>query len=520
MKLDENDQTILDSLVDPDKEMEVRYPFDDDFLKVMLGTLLSNRFFLSQCVGLIKPSYFKSEIHQVTCDLLFTYFDRYKQLPSKIFIKQLVDDYLKNRHKNDDKYKAIKIVYIAELNLIYDYYTKGGVGNLMPTLDSPDAILDKIATFARTQAVKRAWASSIELIKKNPEAEETWIKIDELYKEARLVNRNFDIGLDYFESPEERYKRIEENAANLETFTLGFRSLDNCLVGGGLTRGELGAVMALAGAGKSLWLAWVTSQNIAKGKKVLYISTEMDQDRIASRFDSMFSLIGQHELMVKREEVWQALRDTITEYEDKRRLIIKQFPSGTVDVTGVRAYHSQLTMMGFKPDLVIIDYPGDFKDYAGLDLWHSRYRMLREIRGFGVEEKHCTLVAIHPNKSSKELTLEEFMDEGNTGDSFKQNQVFDFFLTLNQTSGERRANIARGFVAKARNGKSRFPFWLRFHFKDQTLRLEEISRHTYDVEFTKVRDMASDDVEIDKVPEDKSNGKKKKFEPSDGEQMA
>lgn len=517
-KLTEQDQSILDALVDPDKaEEQQKYPYDDDFLRMLLGVLLCNRFFLCQSIGLIKPIYFRSEIHQNICRVLFKYFDDYKQPPSKIFIKELIDDYLKKRYPNkDDNYRTIKLIYITEINLVCDYYTKGGVGKIS-LLDSPDAILDRIATFAKTQAIKAAFSKSIELMRKNPESDETWDKIDHLYKEARLVNRNFDLGLNYFETVEERYARVESNDANLETFTMGFRSVDNALMGGGLTRGELGAVMAKSGGGKSLYLAWVSGLNVARGKKVLYVSTEMDQDRIATRFDAMLSNIGQHQLMLRKEEVWKALKDTVGDFEDKRRLVIKQFPSGSADIAAVRAYHAQLVMLGFKPDLVVIDYPGDMKEQSGIAPWDARFKLLREIRGFGVEEKHCSLTALHPNKSSTELTLEEFMDESNQADAFKQDRVFDLFLTLNRTKAEEKAMVGRGFIAKTRNGKSRFDFKIMYHFKDQTLKLQEISHHTYMAEMTKTQDDDTDRTEtvIDKISVDKPS----KFEPSDGERV-
>ena len=517
-KLNEQDQLILASLVDPDKaEEEPKYPFNDDFLRMLLGTLLCNRFFLCQSAAIIKPVFFRSEVHQNVCRILFKYFSDYKQPPSKIFLRELIEDYLKKRYQSqDDNYRTVKLLYTAEVNLIYDYYSKGGIGNMFPTLDSPDAILDRIAVFAKTQATKSAFAKSIDLMRKNPESDETWEKIDSLYKEARLVNRNFDLGLNYFETPEERYARLSANEENLETFTLGFRSIDNALMGGGLVRGELGAFMALPGGGKSLCLTWASVQNILRGKKVLYISTEMDQDRIGTRFDAMISNIGQHELMLKKQEVWQALRDTTNDYEDKRRLIIKQFPSGTADMPIVRAYHAQLLMLGFRPDLVIIDYPGDMKEQIGISGWEARCRLLREIRGFGVEEKHCSLVAVHPNRSATELTLDEFMDESNQGDAFKQNQIFDLFVTLNQTSAETKAAVGRGFIAKTRNGKSRFDFKIKYHFKDQTLRLEEISHHTYMGEMTRTQD---EDTERTETAIDKVYVGAKKFEPSDGERV-
>ena len=517
-RLNENDEAILNSLINPDKAIEEpKYPFNDEFLRMLLATVLCNRFFLCQSVGLIKPLYFRTEVHQNVCRILFKYFNDYKQPPSKVFLKELVDDYLKRRYQGQaDTYKTIKLLYTTEINLVYDYYTKGGVGDLFPTLDAPDAILDKIANFAKTQAIKSAFSKSIELMRRNPDSDETWDKIDNLYKEARLVNRNFDMGLNYFETLEDRYARIDFNDENLETFTMGFRSADNALMGGGLCRGELGAVMGKSGGGKSLYLTWVSSLNVCRGKKVLYISTEMDQDRIATRFDAMFSNIGQHQLKLRREEVWQALRDHVGEYEDKRRLVIKQFPSGTADMSKIRGYHAQSVMLGFKPDLMIYDYPGDMKHQTNIASWDARFNILQEIRGFGGEEKHCSLVALHPNKSSTELGLEEFMDEGNQADAFKQDRVFDFFITLNRTKAEEKAQVGRGFIAKTRNGKSRFDFKIRYHFKDQTLKLEEIGHQTYMNEMTKIQD---DDTERTETNIDKINIEPKRFEPSDGERV-
>jgi hypothetical protein len=517
--MDEQDRLILNSFVDPDKPEEApKYPYNDDFLRMLLGMLLCNRFFMCQGSGLIKPAYFRSEIHQEVCKILFGYFNHYKQLPSKIFLRELIDDYLKKRYQNkDDSYRSVRLLYNSELNVVYDYYSKGGVGNMMPMLDSTDAVLDRITTFARTQATKAAFAKSIELMRRNPESDETWDKIDQLYREARLVNRSFDLGLNYFESPEERYARIEANIANLETFTMGFRSVDSALVGGGLTRGELGAVMARSGGGKSLWLTWVSSLNVARGKKVLYLSTEMYQDRIATRFDAMFTNIGQHQLMIRKEEVWQALKDVVTDYEDKRRLIIKQFPSGTLDMAKARAYVAQLVMVGFKPDLIVYDYPGDMKHQTNISSWDARFNILQEIRGFAGEEQHCALIALHPNKSSTELTLDEFMDESNQADAFKQDRIFDLFITLNTTKAEQKANVGRGFIAKTRDGKSRFDFKIRYHFKDQTLKLEEIGHTVYMNEMTRSQD---DDLDRTETAIDKINvGAPTTFTPSDGERV-
>jgi len=511
--LTEKDQAIIAQLIDPDVEAQAKYPYSSEFQQVLIGMLLCDRFFLSQSFGLIKPHYFSSEVHQFISRFVFDFFEKYKNLPSKIFVRQGTEEFLKKKYANRvDDFGVFRTIYLGELKTIYDYYTKGGVGNLMPGLDPIEAILDKITTFAKTQAMKTAFHRSLELIRRNPEVDETWDQVNQIIKEAQLVNRNFDFGLDYFQTVEERYERMRENEQLTEIFSTGFDKLDSGLAGGGMVRGEIGAVMALPGRGKSLNLVLAAVKNIARGKKVLYVTTEMRQDRVAVRFDAMFSLIGQHKLLQNQEEVMRALRGIIEEFDDKQRLVVKQFPSGTADISTVKAYHSQLIMFGFRPDLVIIDYPGDMKEYPGIKTYESMFRWIRDLKGFGAEEDHCTLIAIQPNRDASELTIDDFMDESKQGGSFDQNKVFDVFWTLNQIAEEKKAGIGRLFVAKARNGKANYSFKIYYDFSKQTLMLSEISEDKYKRLRISNQNTTSDDTEsiVDTVA-------KSVYEPSEGE---
>ena len=489
-KLSVVERSILEKLIDPNQQAEAKYSWNEDFQRVVMGMLLCNQFFLCQSLGLIKSSYFTSEVHQLSSRILLEYFDKYKQMPSKVWMRQAITDHLRDKYsaQDNDTFQTVKLCYLAELNIVYDYYAKGGVGDMMPELDSSEAILDKVTAFAKTQAMKFAFHKCLEIIRKAPEHDDTWAKVDDILKEARLVDRQTDLGLDYFNTLEERYIRMATVTETADIFTTGFDTVDRALQGGGLYRGEIGAWMGLPGTGKSLALVVCSVKNIARGKKVLYVSTEMDSDRIATRFDAQFSLIGQHGLMLRKEEVWKALKDEVRDYDDKRRLVIKQFPSGTADVNTVRAYHAQCIINGFRPDLVIVDYPGDMKHPSHIKKYESMQNYITELRGFGAEEHHLTMVAIQPNRAASELGLDEFMDESKQGDSFGQNRVLDLFATLNQTSHEQKAAVGRVFLAKVRNGKSRISFKIRYGFPTQTLTIDEISDDTYRAAMNKVQE--------------------------------
>ena len=205
--------------------------------------------------------------------------------------------------------------------------------------------------------------------------------------------------------------------------------------------------------------------------------------------------------MNEKEMVWAALREHVSAYEDKRRLIIKQFPSGTADVSTIRAYHSQLHMYGFDPDLVIVDYVGDMKDFPGMPTWESRFRIVRDLRGFGVEEKHCTLTALQPNRGGPgEMKQDDFLDESRQADSYGQNRVLDLFYTLNQTATEQRAAVGRVYSAKVRNGRSRVHFKIGFDYREQTLRIWQLTDDVYKMKMSEVKEQVAETT-IDNVVE-------------------
>jgi len=187
----------------------------------------------------------------------------------------------------------------------------------------------------------------------------------------------------------------------------------------------------------SLALVGSATANVARGKKVLYISLEMDQDKIAARFDAQFADCPIDQLMESETIVVNALKEQVRDHEDKRMLVVKQFPPGGADVNTIRAYHSQMLMHGFKPDLLIVDYVGEMKDAIGIPTWESRYKILRDLRGFGVEQQHCTFTALQPNRDAVEAQQNGFIDESKLGASFNQNRPRDALWTINQTRQEK-----------------------------------------------------------------------------------
>lgn len=469
--LSEDEELQLEQLTDPDAiVIEEKYKYDEEFQRSIVGLILNDHWFAVQSKDLINPSYFLDERHQLLCRIVFQNLDKYRIVPPRTIVIQELKDAMANRDDN------AKYHYFAEAELIYKKY--------VPGLDTRQVFLDKILTFAKLMGLKDAFNKSLDLIRKDPESEKTWIDIQEILKKAILVERNFEVGLDYFQTFEERYERMEKEEESREHFTSGFEMIDGALIGGGPHRGEIYSWIGLSGSGKSLALVGAALKNVIQlGKKVLYVSLEMDQDSIAERFDAQLSNVEINSLQEKKDLVRSAFEDFSRDKKDRRLLIIKQFPAGSMTVNTLRAYLHQLYMTDFKPDLVVIDYIGEMQDYPGMPTYESRYRIVRDLRGLATEDDVCIFTAMQPNKDAREAQKKDsalgdgVIDDTNLADSYGQIRPLDGCWSINQMQAEKEAGIARIFVIKHRHGKSRFTCHAQFDMK--TLQIRQISENKY-----------------------------------------
>lgn len=486
MSLDDKEKEDLAALRDsddPSEKPEQRYREEVDYQRQVQGYLLTDLRFFSQYLRLIKSSYFTNNAHRLFYKIAESYYDKHQSLPSRISLRQEVIDYLYKKFNKKETFERAKLIYLTELNEIYDFYTKSGVGNAIPFLDTPEVLIERITKFARAQAIRIALAQIIVKLK-DSDSDETYLEIDEIYQKARLVDRKQDLGLDYWNDFDARYQRALVAKDNQNVVTSGFMAIDGRLSVNGIRVGEIGAIMGGGGAGKSLFLVNAAYKNIARGKKVLYITTEMDQDSVGFRFDSMISGIGKHKLLENQIDVKRML--DICCYngsEDRKRLVIKQFPSGTADINSIKGIHAQLKGANFRPDLVIVDYLGDLVDTPGIPVYESRYRMIRDLRGFGAIESHATMTAIHSRRQdknkNKDEIIEDVLTEHDIADSHHMFRVVDCMWSMNCSAIERLAGVGTIHIIKHRDGAAGENFYISYGFNDQTLRLEEITKEKY-----------------------------------------
>jgi hypothetical protein len=311
------------------------------------------------------------------------------------------------------------------------------------------------------------------------------------------TDKNYELGLDYFTSVRDRYERMKEEELDVERFVTGWPTIDQSIKGGGYTRGELLSIVGGSGVGKSVALTCIAAVNLLRGKKGVYISLELSEDRVAERFDAILADSPINCLYDSKEKIFRSLEDLVSDRADKQLLYIKQFPPGAADVNTIRAYLAQLKFGGFNPDFVILDYIGEMKDHSGMKIHESRERLVRDLRGLMVEENVFGVTAMQPNRGSKEAQKEGRIDEEHLADSFGQIRPLDGAISLNQNDGEKSVSLGRAFVMKQRSGKSRFA--IKIQFDPETLRITEISQERYKAKMTSRSEKVSDEVMIDRI---------------------
>lgn len=505
MKLTPEEEKQLEGFVDPDEPVqENQFKWDEEFQREILNLLMKDRFLLTQSLGLVDPNYFTNEVHKLIAKILFDYFQKYKSLPKKSFLSVQLEDAIEGKKLD------MKHLYRQEFHLVYDYFSV--------VANARDYVLDKIVKFAQRMAIKSAFGTCSRLIREKPEDEETLDKVRDILKKSILVDRDTGLGLDYFDPKTiaERYAEMKRKKDEGDVFTSGFDPIDNHLSGGGLDRGEIGAWMGLSGVGKSLALLTAAIANMNKGYKILYISLELAWDRVAGRFDAQLadpartSGMTIDNLVEHEGVVMQGLNDYIEDNkdrfgDDRQRLVIKQFPGSYMGVSEFRAYFAQAVLHGFRPDLVVLDYVGEMKDYPKVPGWESKYRIVRDLRGFAVEEQICILTALQPNKSAKEVIRDGgLIDDENLAEAFGQVRPLDAFWTLNQTRDESNQNIARGYIAKHRHGQKGKQFFVEMDKETLELRViseQEYKRRKYEAE--KMREISAAERTEERVREQK-----------------
>ena len=316
-------------------------------------------------------------------------------------------------------------------------------------LGDSDYVLERLIKFGKTQAIKTVLQNKFEEVKQGKFDS----FIDSMIKEVGKVDQHLLLDICEYFNEEEIKKRYQKEAISQSVVSTGIPMLDRYL-GGGLDIGELGAILAPAGVGKSAFLTALGCNALRNRKKVLHISCEISKIKTARRYD--MNLLGKPKDYLFSHP--KKVRKFLTQFHRilKSNLLIQFYPTKTATVSTIDSLLMMLkTTKDFQPDLVIIDYAAILKptfiNASRPDL------MIGDIfeRTRGLSAKYQTRIWTAAQTNRQGLS-KEVVTLADLGESWEQAKISDVVLALCQTDEEYANDAMRIFGAKNRDNAKNF----------------------------------------------------------------
>lgn len=278
--------------------------------KYIIESLLSSKDIFSRCVSIIQSNFFDKNYEQVV-QFILDYYSTHNGVPKR----RILD---------------------VEFDITFD--------KVKVTRDEIKYVCNEIEVFCKESAIKDAILASSKDIR-----EENFGAILERVTKAISISLDHDLGVDFFENPEEYLKSIVDTQTYEST---GIDAIDKHL-GGGILRKQLTLFSANSGGGKSIMLNNIGATFAYNGHNVLYVSLELPEDMIYVRSSAIWANSNVKEWKSNIPEIAAKIEKG---KEKGGSFRIKRMPQQST-VNDIRAYLKNYELeFDYVPDLIIIDY--------------------------------------------------------------------------------------------------------------------------------------------------------------------
>lgn len=373
---------------------------------------MHNETYLRKVLPFLKEDYFDNTAHRTVLNSVVHHVNTYNSLPNKSALK-IALDYVPTL--NEETYKSC-VDFIE--NLSFD--------------DKTDEkwLLDKTEEFCQEKAIYNAIRKSILIIDGQDKLLDKG-SIPTLLEEALAISFDPNVGHDYSIDAEERYdfyNAIENKIKfDLEYF--------NRITKGGLSRKTLSVILASTGVGKTMFMTHMASAAFMMGLKVLYITNEMAEERIAERIDSNLMDVELDTLAGMDRTTYLKKIDRINS-RTNGRLYVKEYPTSTANTNHFRHLLHELRLKkNFVPDIIFVDYlnicaSSRLKPSSNVGSYTYIKAIAEELRGLAVEFNVPVITATQTTRNGYKNSD---IDLSDTSESFGVPATADFMFALTST---------------------------------------------------------------------------------------
>jgi archaellum biogenesis ATPase FlaH len=393
---------------------------------IVLSNLITNEDYCRKVLPFLTREYFHEDVESTLFTIVKDHITEYNTLPSLEIVALTLNELPLAEHIH-----KMGMEYLKELSGIEK---------------DNKWLLDKTEEFCQEKALHNAIMKSIQVLN-GTDKQLTKGAIPQLLSDALGVSFDTHIGHDWLDDFAVRfdfYHLVEKRIAfDLEYF--------NLITNGGLPNKTLTCVLAGTGVGKSLFMCHMAATNLMDGKKVLYITAEMAEERIAERIDANLLDVNIKDL----ENLDRATYEKkVAKIRDKTegRLIIKEYPTATANVGHIRYLLNELKLKRkFIPDIIYIDYLNimcsqRLKYGANVNSYLYIKSIAEELRGLAVEKDVPIVTATQTTRSGSTNSDPGLED---TSESFGLPATVDFMFAV--ISSEELASLNQLMVKQLKN---------------------------------------------------------------------
>jgi replicative DNA helicase len=412
------------------EELE-KFQFDEAFQTTIVALLCRDPDFHIRTDGLIKPEYFANELEAGIASCYLDHFQKYRTIPrGKGPVTEMIKDGILKRKFR----KGLVHDIPATLQLLSEVVIK-----------DKDFVIDKVAEFARHQALKKAILDSVELIEKG--------KFDDVETAVKRASEvgvvETDEGYSYFETVQERKTYREELLSGKiakSGITTGLEILDTILYHGGWGRKELSIFMGGPKSGKTMALLDSARAACFAGHNVLYVTLEVSAKIIAERLDANIAEIGLNALGMNAEEVAARVEAAKA---GCGLLRIHEFPTGSLTAKALTRLLHHYKAKGTVFDLVIVDYADLMApDHRSSDTIDNSKQIYVGLRAIAQMENVALLSATQTNREGFQQAVQRME---HVSDDINKARIVDLLISINAMEDEKARQEARLYFAASRN---------------------------------------------------------------------
>lgn len=396
------------------------YRFQTEFINQILHP--ANKKFADRVIDIVHAKYFDNEYFRLIIATVKDYFESFEKIPNWGTLETILKVEIKDKITQDYVFEITKEIKNLEVD-DWEYVQKESLN------------------FCRQQELKKA-NDKISKIIDNGEFGR-YEECADIMKDALSVGAEKDDGTSITEGWD---TVLEEDFRH--PIPTGINGIDN-LTDGGLSRGELGVILAPYGVGKTTILTKIANTAYNAGYNVLQIVFEDLPDVIKRKHAACWSGVELNSLSDDKEKILDVIKEKTNGKEND--MVIRKFSSEGVTVNHIKTYIRHLISVGVKPDMVILDYIDCVESARRYnDEWSGEGNVMRGFESMLAEYNMVGWTAVQGNRSSISADV---VTGDQMGGSIKKAQIGHFIMSIARTLAQKEGNRATIAVLKSRFGK-------------------------------------------------------------------